>query len=104
VTPANLASLDALNPLIAESGSLEGPLPMTRFQPNIVLGAAAPWVEDGWTGGRIRVGDVTFRVPVECGRCVVTTPTSRPASGGASRCGRWLAIATSVSGYFAPPT
>jgi len=34
---ANTASLADLNDRIAESGSLEGPLPMTRFRPNIVI-------------------------------------------------------------------
>jgi uncharacterized protein YcbX len=73
VSLANLASLDALNDLIAEPGSLEAPLPMTRFRPNIELADAKPWVEDSWIGGRIRVGEVVFRVPKPCGRCVVTT-------------------------------
>jgi hypothetical protein len=72
---ANAASLDALNDLIAESpwGAFETPLPMTRFRPNLVIEDAPAWVEDAWTGGRIRVGEVTFRVPKPCGRCVVTT-------------------------------
>jgi uncharacterized protein YcbX len=73
VTLANLASLDALNDLIAESGSLEGPLPMTRFRPNIELAGATAWLEDSWNGGRVRIGEVEFRVPKGCGRCVVTT-------------------------------
>lgn len=70
---ANNASLDVLNDWLYEAQSLEGPLPMTRFRPNIVLGDAAPWAEDPWTGGRIRVGAITFRVPKPCDRCVVTT-------------------------------
>ena len=70
---ANTASLDVLNDWLSEAQSLEGPLPMTRFRPNIVMSGAAPWVEDEWTGGRIRVGDVVFRVPKPCDRCVVTT-------------------------------
>jgi uncharacterized protein YcbX len=73
VTLANLASLAALNDLIAESGSTEGPLPMTRFRPNIVLAGAQPWAEDAWNGGRVRIGEVTFRVPKACARCTVTT-------------------------------
>jgi uncharacterized protein YcbX len=39
---ANSASLDALNDAIAEGGSLEGPLPMTRFRPNVVITAHRP--------------------------------------------------------------
>ncbi len=70
---ANAASLDALNDLIAESGSLEGPLPMTRFRPNLVISGAPAWVEDEWTGRRIRIGEVTFRVAKPNDRCLVTT-------------------------------
>jgi len=78
----SLASLDALNDLIAESGSLEGPLPMTRFRPNVVVSGAPPWAEDRWTGGRIRVGEVTFRVPKPCERCVVTTTDQETGERG----------------------
>jgi MOSC domain-containing protein len=63
VSLANLASLAALNDLIAESGSAEGPLPITRFRPNIVLAGAEPWAEDAWTGGQLRIGEATFHVP-----------------------------------------
>ncbi len=69
----NLASLAALNGWLAESGSDEGPLPMTRFRPNLVVDGGDPWCEDDWLGRRIRVGAVTFRVVKRCGRCVVTT-------------------------------
>jgi uncharacterized protein YcbX len=79
---ANVASLGALNDLIAESGSLEGPLPMARFRPNLVVSGAPPWAEDGWTGGRVRVGDVTFRVPKPCARCVVTTTDQETGEHG----------------------
>ncbi len=82
VTLASLSSLAALNDLIAESGSLEGPLPMTRFRPNIVVAGAPPWAEDAFTGGRIRVGDVVFRVPRPCGRCVVTTTDQETGERG----------------------
>jgi uncharacterized protein YcbX len=66
------ASLDALNALIA-AGDLaaEGPVPMNRFRPNVVVDGTAAWAEDGWR--RVRIGDVHFRVPKACGRCVVTT-------------------------------
>jgi uncharacterized protein len=64
---ANLASLDALN------GWLDDPVPITRFRPNVVLGGATAWAEDGWIGGRLRIGAVEFRVPKPCDRCLVTT-------------------------------
>ncbi|MEV0321124.1 MOSC domain-containing protein [Streptomyces sp. NPDC050658] len=67
-----LSSLDALNSLIAQGDhSDEGPLPMNRFRPNVVVDGTAPWAEDGWS--RVAIGDVTFRVAKKCGRCVVTT-------------------------------
>ncbi len=78
----NMASLRSLNDLIAESGSLEGPLPMTRFRPNLVIDDAPAWAEDAWTGGRVRIGEVTFRVPKPCDRCVVTTTDQETGERG----------------------
>ena len=49
----------------------EGPLPMTRFRPSVVIDGAAPWAEDGWK--RLRIGGVSFRVAKGCDRCVFTT-------------------------------
>jgi hypothetical protein len=69
----NTASLAHLNDWIAESGSVEGPLPMTRFRPNVVVHGAPAFAEDGWLGKWIRIGEVTFRMPKPCGRCVLTT-------------------------------
>jgi uncharacterized protein YcbX len=67
-----LSSLDALNSLIAQGDHAdEGPLPMNRFRPNVVVRGTAPWAEDEWS--RIAIGEVTFRVAKKCGRCVVTT-------------------------------
>ncbi|MFE0641141.1 MOSC domain-containing protein [Streptomyces sp. NPDC058877] len=75
------ASLDALNSLIAQGDhASEGPLPMSRFRPNLVIGGTAPWAEDGWT--RIAVGEVSFRVARPCGRCVVTTTDQLTAERG----------------------
>ncbi|MFD7876689.1 MOSC domain-containing protein [Streptomyces sp. NPDC059766] len=66
------ASLDALNTLIAQGRhAAEGPLPMNRFRPNLVVSGTTAWAEDGWR--RIAVGEVTFRVAKKCARCVVTT-------------------------------
>ncbi|MEU8617886.1 MOSC N-terminal beta barrel domain-containing protein [Streptomyces sp. NPDC048623] len=66
------SSLDALNSLIAQGDHAdEGPLPMNRFRPNVVVDGTAPWAEDGWR--RLSIGDVVFRVARNCGRCVVTT-------------------------------
>jgi uncharacterized protein len=78
----NLASLRDLNDRIAESASREGPLPMPRFRPNIVIEGARAWVEDAWTGGRMRIGEVTFRVVKPCERCVVTTTDQETGEKG----------------------
>jgi uncharacterized protein YcbX len=67
-----LSSLDALNSLIAQGDHAdEGPLPMNRFRPGLVIAGTAPWAEDSWR--RVRIGEVVFRVAKPCGRCVVTT-------------------------------
>jgi uncharacterized protein YcbX len=69
----NTASLTWLNDAIVESGSDEGPLPMTRFRPNIVIDGATAWAEDDWLGRRMRIADGVFRVVKGHARCVVTT-------------------------------
>lgn len=76
-----LASLDALNSLIAEGDHAhEGPLPMNRFRPNVVVAGTTAWAEDDWT--RVTIGEVTFRVAKMCGRCVVTTTDQDTAERG----------------------
>src|SRR5690349_19400655 len=79
---ASTASLDALNGWLLESGSPEGPLPMTRFRPNVVVSGAGAWDEDGWLGRRIRIGTVEFRAPKMCDRCVVTTTDQETGERG----------------------
>ncbi|MFE2059429.1 MOSC domain-containing protein [Streptomyces sp. NPDC059446] len=75
------SSLDALNALVAQGDHPEeGPLPMDRFRPNVVVEGTAPWVEDGWK--RIVIGEVAFRVVKPCGRCVITTTDQRTAERG----------------------
>ncbi|MFD8204212.1 MOSC domain-containing protein [Streptomyces sp. NPDC003470] len=75
------ASLDALNSLIARGEhAAEGPLPMSRFRPNLVVTGTEAWAEDGWS--RIAVGEVGFRVAKPCGRCVVTTTDQDTAVRG----------------------
>jgi uncharacterized protein len=87
-------SLGALNELIA-AGPLasEGPLPMRRFRPNVVVADSGPWAEDGWR--RLRIGDVVFRSVKGCDRCVLTTIDPDTAAKGKepiatlARCRRW---------------
>jgi len=65
-------SLAALNGWIAEGPkAAEGPFPMRRFRPSVVVSGAPAWAEDGWR--RLRIGPVTFRNAKGCDRCVFTT-------------------------------
>ncbi|MCQ4205965.1 MOSC domain-containing protein [Streptomyces longispororuber] len=76
-----LSSLDALNSLIAQGDHAdEGPLPMNRFRPNVVVSGTAPWAEDDWS--RIAIGEVSFRITKKSGRCVVTTTDQTTAERG----------------------
>ncbi|MGW8402182.1 MOSC domain-containing protein, partial [Streptomyces lydicus] len=75
------SSLDALNSLIAQGDHAdEGPLPMDRFRPNVVVDGTAPWAEDEWR--RIRIGEVVFQVAKPSARCVVTTTDQHTAERG----------------------
>jgi uncharacterized protein YcbX len=72
------ASLVALNELIAAGARAdEGPLPMVRFRPNLVVAGSLPWAEDGWR--RIRVGSAEFRVVKGCDRCAIPTTDDETA-------------------------
>ncbi|WP_395372349.1 MOSC domain-containing protein [Streptomyces tubercidicus] len=75
------ASLNALNSLIAQGDHAdEGPLPMNRFRPNVVVDGTAPWAEDDWH--RVRIGAVEFEVVKPCSRCVITTTDQHTAERG----------------------
>jgi uncharacterized protein YcbX len=75
-------SLAAVNEFIADGPlSGEGPLPMARFRPSIVVEGAGPaWVEDGWR--RVRIGAAEFRAVKGCDRCVLTTVDPATAARG----------------------
>lgn len=76
-----LASLDALNGLVARGDHPEeGPLPMNRFRPSVVVAGTEAWAEDGWR--RVAIGEAVFRVAKRCGRCVVTTTDQDTAARG----------------------
>ena len=80
---ANAASLDELNDWIAGGDHpQEGPLPMTRFRPNVVVEGAPAWAEDGWLGRRIRIGEVVFRAAKPSDRCVMTTQDQETGAKG----------------------
>lgn len=78
----NTASLDELNGWMLAAGTLEAPLPMTRFRPNVVVSGAQPWAEDDWVGRRLRIGAVTFRAVKPCDRCVMTTTDQETGERG----------------------
>jgi uncharacterized protein YcbX len=44
---------------------------MERFRPNIVISGCEPFAEDGYA--RVRIGEISFRGPKRCDRCVITT-------------------------------
>jgi uncharacterized protein len=74
-------SLDRLNEWIADGPLAEqGPLPMRRFRPNVVVAGAPAFDEDSWR--RIRIGEATFRTPKGCDRCVITTTNPDTAARG----------------------
>jgi uncharacterized protein YcbX len=59
------ASLSDLN------ARLEAPITMARFRPNIVISGTEPYAEDSYA--RVRMGEISFRGPKRCERCVITT-------------------------------
>lgn len=76
---ASEASLAALNGWVAEGArAADGPLPMTRFRPNLVVSGAPAWAEDQWR--RVRIGAATFRAAKACERCVLTLIDPETAS------------------------
>ena len=78
---ASAGSLDRLNELIAAGPrAAEGPLPMTRFRPNVVVAGAPAWAEDGWR--RLRIGPVMFRAAKGSDRCLFTTIDPDTAAKG----------------------
>jgi uncharacterized protein YcbX len=91
------ASLDALNDWLRESGSAEGPLPMSRFRTNLVISGTAPWAEAGWVGRRIRIGGAVLHGANECGRCLVSTIDQETARRGREPL-RTLAVRRNIDG------
>lgn len=75
------ASLAALNDqVLGGPRADEGPVPMVRFRPNLVVAGGEPWVEDGWL--RVRVGEAEFRVVKGCDRCAIPATDTETAVRG----------------------
>jgi len=70
-----MASLDDLN------SRLEEPVPMSRFRPNVVISGVPAFAEDTWA--ELVLGEVPFRAPKLCDRCVMTTVNAK--TGEASK-------------------
>jgi hypothetical protein len=78
---ASEESLAAVNEWIAAGRHAEeGPLPMTRFRPSVVVRGADAWAEDGWR--RVRIGSAEFRAVKGCDRCVLTLVNPDTAVSG----------------------
>jgi len=71
-------SLATLNELIAAGSKAEqGPVPMVRFRPNVVVAGGSAWAEDGWR--RLRIGEAVFRAVKGCDRCAIPTTDEQTA-------------------------
>lgn len=78
---ASEESLAAVNEWIAAGRHAnEGPLPMTRFRPSVVVRGAEAWAEDGWRA--LRIGAARFRAVKGCDRCVLTLVNPDTAVSG----------------------
>jgi uncharacterized protein YcbX len=59
---------------LAVSEALGRPVGLRRFRTNLHLELDAPaFAEEGWDGGRLRVGEVTLAIGHPCIRCVIPT-------------------------------
>ena len=93
-----LASLDALNSLIAQGDHAdEGPLPMNRFRPNVVVAGTAPWAEDDWRASPSARSPSGWPSPAAAASS--PRPTSAPPSAARSPCTRWPGTAASGTSW-----
>ncbi len=65
------------NSLTALNSSLDTPVSMSRFRPNLVVDGCEQYAEDKWR--EICIGSIDFRLPKACSRCSV--PAIDPVSG-----------------------
>ena len=59
---------------------LRSPITMDRFRPNIVISGTEPYAED--TYAHVQIGEISFRGPKRCERCVMTTVDPETGIGG----------------------
>lgn len=65
------------NSLNALNSAMPLDIAMERFRPNLVISGCDSYAEDFWR--EITIGEIGFRLPKPCSRCVV--PTIDPATG-----------------------
>ena len=62
-------SLEDLNQRLVARGN--GPMPMDRFRPNVVLAGCGPYAEDTWQ--HVTIAGIRFDIVKPCARCAITT-------------------------------
>jgi uncharacterized protein YcbX len=72
--PPGMARISLVNRAsLAEFGARIGAfVAAERFRANIVIDGVPPWAEFGWVGGRVQIGEATFRVEKRIDRCPAT--------------------------------
>jgi uncharacterized protein YcbX len=74
--------VDAMPLLVLSTASLRagaalhpaGEWDVRRFRPNLLVAVDDDgWVEDGWCGGRLRIGDAEIGPRQPCARCTMVT-------------------------------
>ncbi|CAM5647771.1 hypothetical protein SGLAM104S_01800 [Streptomyces glaucescens] len=93
------ASLDALNSLIAQGDhAAEGPLPMNRFRPNLVVAGPRPGRRTPMDSARRRRGRVPRGQALRAVRRDDDRPDRAPSAAG-SRCSPWARTAGSAANW-----
>jgi uncharacterized protein YcbX len=68
------------NSLVSLNKEMQLNLPMSRFRPNLVISGCTAYAEDIWR--EISIGDIDFRLPKPCSRCVIPNIDPKTAQTG----------------------
>jgi uncharacterized protein YcbX len=68
------------NSLASLNEAMQLNLPMARFRPNLVISGCPEYAEDSWR--EISIGNIDFRLPKPCSRCIVPTIDPETAKTG----------------------
>ncbi len=63
--------------LAALNQQLPHKIPMSSFRPNLVIAGCDSYAEDYWR--KISIGEINFRLPKPCSRCLITTIDTQTA-------------------------